>query len=423
MALKLTRRLACLALGMAAMMPSAQAGQVPEFWHYLGAGGEYEAVKAMVAEVNKQYPATPVTERVIPGHSAGLRQQIQVSLMGGDPPAVYQVDIGVELSLVAKSGRALDIEDVWKEIDGDRVFPEGLRRVVSFEGKRIAIPIDMSIVNNVFYNKAVFEKLGLSPPKTWEEWDAVCAKLKQNSIGCLANGSGGPWSFYNMYPALLETLGVDGYWKFARGEVSLDSPGFRKALDLYGKRYARNYVANWTGSKWSDGADLLMKGAVGMYMVGDWASGYMKQRGFKPGVDYDFFAAPGTENISIFQADTVVALKGEQSVAAKNFMKGIASPPAQAAFNVLKGALAPNTSTPTDIYDAVQKKEFEKLSAPGVTVLPNLIILMPVDYRTALRTEIERYASNPTEEALNAVVTKMEPQRVQAEKAGLFIKW
>jgi ABC-type glycerol-3-phosphate transport system substrate-binding protein len=403
--------------------PAARAGQVPEFWHYMGAGGEYQAVKAMMTEVNKQFPTTPVTERVIPGHAAGLRQQIQVSLMGGDPPAVYQVDIGVEVSLVAKAGRALDIEDVWKDIDGDRIFPEGIRRIITFDGKHVALPIDMSIVNNVFYNKSVFEKLGLAPPKTWEEWSAVCAKLKANNVGCLANGASGPWSFYNMYPALLETLGTDGYWKFARGEISLKSPEFRQALDLYRKRFAQNYVANWTAAKWSDGADLLMRGNVGMYMIGDWASGYMKERGFKPGVDYDFFPAPGMEKISIFQADTVVALKGDQSVAAKNFMRGIASPAAQSAFNILKGSLAPNVQTPTDIYDPIQKREFEKLNTAGNTTLPNLIILMPVDYRTALRTEIERFASNPTDEALNALVEKLEPQRLQAEKSNLFIKW
>jgi ABC-type glycerol-3-phosphate transport system substrate-binding protein len=149
----------------------------------------------------------------------------------------------------------------------------------------------------------------------------------------------------------------------------------------------------------------------------------MKERGFKPGVDYDFFPAPGTEKISIFQADTVVALKGDQTAAAKNFMKGISSPAAQAAFNILKGSLAPNSQTPTDIYDPVQKREFEKLNAAGNTTLPNLIILMPVDYRTALRTEIERFASNPTDEALNALVEKLEPQRLQAEKSNLFIKW
>src|SRR5215218_10491552 len=141
MEMKFTRRIACLAIGAVALSTAAQAAQVPEFWHYMGAGGEYDGVKAMIAEVNKQFPATPVTERVIPGHAAGLRQQIQVSLMGGDPPAVYQVDIGVEVSLVAKAGRALDIEDVWKEIDGDRIFPEGIRRIITFDGKHLAIPI------------------------------------------------------------------------------------------------------------------------------------------------------------------------------------------------------------------------------------------------------------------------------------------
>ena len=423
MALKLTRRLAGLMLGLAVLAPAAKAEQVPEFWHYLGAGGEYEAVKAMIAEVNRQFPATPITERVIPGHSAGLRQQVQVSLMGGDPPAAYQLDIGVEVALLAKSGRALEIEDVWKAIDGDRAFPEGLRRVVTFEGKHVAIPISMAIVNNVFYNKSVFQRLGLTPPKTWEEWDAVCAKLKANNVGCLANGAGGPWSFYNLYPALLETLGVEGYWRFARGEVSLNSPEFRKALDLYRQRFARNYAANWTGNKWPDGADQLMRGTVGMYLVGDWASGHMKQRGFKPGEDYDFFAVPGMEKVSIFQADTVVALKGQQAATAKSFLKGAASPEAQATFARHKGSLAPNLKTSTEIYDPIQLKTSEKLNMEGGVTLPNLLILMPVDYRIALRTEVERFAANPTDDALNAVVAAMEPQRLQAEKAGLFIKW
>jgi hypothetical protein len=40
-----------------------------------------------------------------------------------------------------------------------------------------------------------------------------------------------------------------------------------------------------------------------------------------------------------------------------------------------------------------------------------------------LRTEVERFAANPSEEAANALIEKMEPQRLQAEKNGLFIKW
>jgi hypothetical protein len=59
----------------------------------------------------------------------------------------------------------------------------------------------------------------------------------------------------------------------------------------------------------------------------------------------------------------------------------------------------------------------------GFVSLPNLIILMPVDYRTSLRTEIERFAAAPTDENLNGVIEKMEPQRLQAEKAGAFYKW
>lgn len=410
-------------LGAAAMPRLARAAQVPEFWHYMGAGGEYDGVKAMIAEVNKINPSDPIAERVIPGHAPGLRQQIQVSLMGGEPPVVYQLDTGYELTQVGKAGRLLEIDDVWKDIDGDRIFPEGLRRVVSFDGRHAAVPIASSVVNHVFYNKAVFDKLSLTPPKSWEEWDDVCAKLKGAGIAPLANASGGPWSFYNFYPQVLQTMGVDGYWKFARGEVPYTSPELKRALELYGKHFAENYAPNWTGAKWSDGADLLMKGTVGMYLVGDWASGYMKGRGFKPGVDYDFFSAPGTETTSIFQADSVAALKGDKPDLARKVLKAVATASAQAAFNAPKGSLAPNKDAPTDIYDPIQKRESDEMNATGATVLPNLLILMPVDYRTTLRNEVERYASSPTPAALQTLLDKMEPLRQATEKQGAFYKW
>lgn len=63
--------------GVCMMAGSAAADQLPEFWHYMGTGGEYDGVKGMIEAVNKQNPSAPVTERAVPGNAPGLRQQIR----------------------------------------------------------------------------------------------------------------------------------------------------------------------------------------------------------------------------------------------------------------------------------------------------------------------------------------------------------
>ncbi len=190
-------------------------------------------------------PKFPVKERVIPGHTQGLRQQVQVSITGGSPPMAYQFNSGYDLTQIADSGRILDIKDVWQEMRGDEIFPEGLRRIITFDGVRAAIPISLSIVNDVFYNKEVFDRLGLVPPTRWEEWNQVCEKLEANNVACLGNSSGWPWSFYNFYAPLLSVVGEEGYWQFARGELSFTGPEMRKAFEIFRENYAERYAPNW----------------------------------------------------------------------------------------------------------------------------------------------------------------------------------
>jgi ABC-type glycerol-3-phosphate transport system substrate-binding protein len=409
-----------LALSVAAGSAPASAQQVPEFWHYMGVGGEYDGVKAMIAEINKQNPDAPVTERVIPGHTQGLRQQVQVSLMGGTPPMAYQFNSGYDLTQVANSGRILDIEDVWQDIRGDEIFPEGLRRIITFDGVHTALPISLSIVNDVFYNKALFEKLNLTPPTTWEEWNTVCETLEANNVACLGNSAGWPWSFYNFYAPLLSVVGEEGYWQFARGELSWTGPEMREAFEIFRENYAEHYAPNWTAAAWADSSDQLMRGEIGMYQAGNWISGYMKGRGWTPGEDYDFFVAPGTEDQSIFQTDTVVVLKGDLQEQGKQFVRSVVSVEAQTAFNQPKGSLAPNVEVSTDIYDVIGKREAERFATMA---LPSLMILLPVDYRMAIGTEIEKYAANPTPEGLETSLAMLEQMRLSMADQKLFYAW
>jgi ABC-type glycerol-3-phosphate transport system substrate-binding protein len=420
-----TRRAFCLGAGAALLAPSPVfAEQVPEFWNYLGAGGELQAVDALLAVSNKQFPATPIANRTIPGSSMGLRQQLQTALMGGSPPVASQYNTGADLFDAAKSGRLLKINDLWNEIGGDKLFSTGMRRIVTVESDHFAMPLSASIISNCFYNRAVFDKLSLKAPTDWNEFNDTCAKIKAAGITPLGAHSPAAFVFYQVYGPMLTALGVDGYWAFTRGDIALNGPEMKQAFALFKDKIALNFPKAWASAKWSDSVDQLMRGEVAMCLMGDWASGYMEERGWKGGVNYDFFAAPGLDKVSIFQTDVVVAYKGDKEPTALNFLRAVASPDGQAAFNKYKNSLAVSAKAPTDFYNDVGKREFQKMIRGGDYVsLPNAYTLIPAGFNLDVATELQRYAATLDDRAFATALDTLDDKRKALKSAGKFVVW
>ncbi|UXT85209.1 ABC transporter substrate-binding protein [Agrobacterium tumefaciens] len=422
--LNITRRTFTALAGALFCAPRAFAAQVPEFWNYYGAGNELEAAKALLDVANSQNPDTPISNRIIPGSDEGLWQQLQVGIMGGSPPAVSQFSTGYPLRELAKSGNLLNISEIWGDIKGDQMFSEGMRRVVSIGSDQFAIPLSASILGNCFYNKSIFDKLSLKPPTSWDEFGELCNKIKAAGLTPLAASSPPGFLFYQTYGALLTVLGTEGMWSLARGDLAFTDPMLRKAFTLFKERVAVNFSKSWAGSKWSDGIDQMMRGETAMYIIGDWGSGYMEQRGWKAEVEYDFFPVPGFEKVTIFQADVVVAYKGAQEKAALNFLKSVASAAGQEAFNKKKGSLAPSAGAPSDFYNPVGKREFDKMTRGGDYVtMPNPYLLLPTGFHREVAVAVERYASTFDEKTFDADLAALEVKHKSLKDAGKFVAW
>ncbi|MDW6022453.1 ABC transporter substrate-binding protein [Mesorhizobium sp. BAC0120] len=415
------------ALGALASTITVGAQTVPEIWHYYAAGSEKAGIDALIAYTNKQNPDAQVAGRVIPGNAVELRRQLQTAFMGGQPPAIYQSSMASELKTFVDGGRLHPLTDVWKEIRGDQIFPEGVQRVVKINGVPYGVPYDLSLINNVFYNKATFEKLGITPPADWDSLKAACKTLRDAGIQPLANAGGPFWSLYNFYAPLVSTVGVDGYYKIASGELAFDSPEFRKALALYRDTMVSCYAQNWSGKTWTQAADDVVNGNSGMFMMGIWAAAYMKQAGFEPGKGFDVFPAPGTDGKAIFQMDVFAAPEGpaETVKVAGKFIEAAVSPEGQAAFAVPKGSLAPNIEVDPKIYDYAGAKFAQQLAAASKAnaVLPNLFFLLPTKVGTELGTQIEKFAIDPSEANESDLIATLEALRQEALAENAYTKW
>jgi ABC-type glycerol-3-phosphate transport system substrate-binding protein len=398
-----------------------------EVWNYYAAGSELAGMTALIDQANADNPGTKFVSKVIPGNVVELRRQLQTAFIGGKPPAAYQTSMASELKTFVEGGRLHPLTDVWAKIKGDQIFPEGVQRVVKINGVPYGLPFDLAEINNIFYNKAIFAKLNLTPPTDWDSLVKTCDALRAAGIEPLGDAGGPFWSLYNFYAPLVSTVGVDGYYKIARGELAFDSPEFRKALKLYRDTEVKCYAKNWSGKSWTQTADDLINGKVGMYGMGIWVAGYMKQAGFKPDIGYGTFPAPGTTDKVIFQMDLFAVPDGtpEMVKAGEEFVATVATSKAQQAFALNKGTLSPSTEVNPSVYDVDFSKFATQLAAANKAnaVLPNLFFLLPTDVGTELGNQIEKFAIDPSDATENDVITTLEAARQKALADKAYTAW
>ena len=403
---------------------AANTENVVEIWHSWTSGKEVQSITCLIDSFREKYPEISIKDRAIPGSTAEIRQQLGVAFIGGNPPEICALGPGYNLKSYVDAGRLRPITDVWNEISGNKIFPEGIAKVIVFDNEAWAVPLNIHTINTVWYNVKVFEKYNLEEPKTWEEFKHVCSVLKENGLEPIT--AAGFWSVYALYPFLITTLGPEGYAALGQGKVSFTSEKkVKEAFELFKEMWIDNLMENWTGYGWAEAARPLMEGKVGMYFcMGDWIAPLLESEGMEPIKEFDFFPAPGTRNMIIGQVDALPLTKDSDAPnLAKTFLKFSASTEGQTAFNRYKGGVAANLETPSDFYGPIMSKIYHLQHKPGVQFMPNLNLLMPPDFYVQFYTQIEKYAVGPTNEILDEVLNELERLRIEASTEGKWVNW
>jgi glucose/mannose transport system substrate-binding protein len=404
---------------------SIDSTRAADIWHYWLSGGEKEAIDALVKGAKEAYPNDTFTLDGIPGATVQLRQQLGAAFLAKKPPEMYQSAIGYDLKSYVDAKQLAPIDDIWKSVNGNEIFPKGLQSMVHFQGHAWAIPLNMHIISHIFYNKHIFDKYGLKPPTNWEEYNKISEILRSNGIEPMAGAR--DWAVYPFYAPLVTVLGPEGYMDLGNGKIPFTDQRVRKAFVLFKDTIIKSYMKGWAGYGWAEAANPFFEGKVAMYLNGDWVVSLFQQRGWTPGVDFDFFPAPGMQNIDIMQVDALAVPKGSADAkGTKDFLTYAASVDGQKAFNQYKGSVAANLNVEPSIYNATIKKTYDRiqqLSKNGV-ILPNITYCMfPPELGAEFLHQTERYALSPDTRTLNSVLNTLESMRKRLAKAGKFANW
>ena len=115
---------------------------------------------------------------------------VKTMLATGEMTDVFRYNAGSLFQALNAPQTMLDITD---EPFMDNVI-DSFKTIVSVDGRVYGVPEEASMGGGIFYNKKIYADLGLSVPKTWDEFMANNAKIKEAGITPVIQTFGMTWT-------------------------------------------------------------------------------------------------------------------------------------------------------------------------------------------------------------------------------------
>jgi multiple sugar transport system substrate-binding protein/raffinose/stachyose/melibiose transport system substrate-binding protein len=363
----------CLLCGCAQEEPAPVPRQKVYFSHYWSFEGVTgEGMARVVAGFNDL--GGPYELIGNPLDHEAFKTAIVLELGSGAPVDLYSYWAGMRTASVASM--LLPIDDIWTEENLDGKYPVALiDSAVTYNGRKVFLPITQHLVA-FFYNKRLFERFGLAPPASWEEFLRVCQTLKSHGVTPLALGARSKWpaQFWFDY-LLLRTAGPQYRQNLVSGRARYTDPEVVRAFALWRELVDKGYFNSDPNSMdWDTGAgQLLVDGQAAMTLMGSWLTGYFSSDAIRweAGRDYDIFAFPvvdqGVANVVLGPVDGLIIPRDARNPAgAKEVLRYFSRLEVQQGLSIFSGNIVPRSGVEESVYTEAQKRMLPLVHGAGV---------------------------------------------------------
>lgn len=410
--MRLARAAVCILLSGVAVAAVGGASAEPKtnLLHQWAVGSDAAAIAKlgeMFEAAGGEWAQTPIA-----GHTANTLAKLRADVLAGSPPPAVQLK-GPEIQEWAATGKAADLDELAAEEKWDQVVAPELIDVMKPEGTWVAAPMNIHRINWMWTSKKAMDKVGASePPKTWEEFNQLAAKMKEAGIIPVAHGSQ-DWIDGTLFEIVVYGMDVDLYRKafVELDPEALGGEGMAAAFAQLRK------LIEWTdpgipGRTWDAAAAMMLNGDAGFHFMGDWAIGTYNAGGFKEGTDYLCSRAPqdsgkpgfilNSDSVLFFKVDDPEYQEGQRLLAHL-----IMSPEFQTIFNQAKGSIPArmdvDMSQGFNPCQVKAQKDLQETVDEGTLVLSMAHnMAAPQKFRGAMLEVITEYVNDPSMSAEDA---------------------
>lgn len=275
-------------------------------WHY-----NHEVMEVLHKEFMKKYPHIRVLYKYI--ENVEYDETVISQLKNGEAPDIIYLRSFAGGREFFDTGKIAKLDELLPQL---KTFSSTARGAWETEdGSLYAVP-SAGVIHGVFYHKDIFIKHGLSPPETWEEFIAVCNKLKEEGENVFALGTKDYW-FLN--EVLFSGLGANFYGgeesriKLINRTMYMKDPLFIEAFKKM-KELEPYLPENYEDLGYSETREMFIEKKAAMYIGGSWDIWYMERKSVVPD-SVGFFGPPvenkGDRTQLCFHMDYAIGLNSE----------------------------------------------------------------------------------------------------------------
>ncbi len=266
--------LAATAVALMISTTAAMAQTEVRFTHSITGGSSREALDAIIADFEAANPDIKIKQIVFDDDQYS-NQGLITQLKSNEVPDIFFEWAGYPVQRDVAAGYAYDLTDAmaadgWKASFAPSVWTDGAGTMV--DGKPYLVPLSQDLTNTIWYNKKIFAEHNLTPPKTWDEFVALCKTLADAGETPIIEGNNEFWPLGNWAGHIAAmVVPPEEYVAAFKQEAPFDTPAFEKALGLLSQLHD---VGAFNKDMQSLGADPAMatffqEGAV-MHPIGSW---------------------------------------------------------------------------------------------------------------------------------------------------------
>ena len=263
---------------------SAAAGGGATYWTLSGPPGE-AVRKASVERYNKANSGSQVKITVF--QNDDYKAKIKTAIGAGQAPTLIWGWGGGGLREYVKSNQVEDLTS-WFGSNADvknRLFASSFG-AATIDGKIYAMPCETVQPIVLYYNKKVFDKVGVKPPQSWGEIMALVPKFNAAGVAPFSLGGQSRWTSMMWLEFLFDRIaGPEVFQAVLDGQKDAwSNPGAIEGLTkLQELVKANGFIKGFSSITADSNADqaLLYTGKAAMMVHGAWSYGIQKAQGGK----------------------------------------------------------------------------------------------------------------------------------------------
>jgi multiple sugar transport system substrate-binding protein len=374
---------------------------------YLDSAGSIEPEASTINAFEKKYPEATIARR--PLKPADVQNHGVSYIESSQAPDVMTWIINGKEDSLFREEKIADLTKLWKNNDWITKYPQAVVSASSIENRFFLLPYSADIWQ-IFYNKVLFDSLELSIPKTWQEFVAVCERLKEKSITPITVGARYRWPAAVWFEYINVRLnGSEFHRLIIEGRESFTDGRIVNAFELLVQIInAGFFVENAISLAWAEAMGPLLDGKAAMYLMN---TSLLTALPEERKDEFASFHFPIIESSVPPSAIGVVEgwiapSNGQNKRAAELFLSFLGSAEGQTVLSTVEGVSVVQQGIASGNTDAIFT-----IPEEADIILPSLIRAAPPVLRQAFYDSIRSIWLDPSNSTIDQVISDLEKAR------------